>query len=94
LTKTLKAAAEYFSQRGIADWELEARDAIQKIENNDFSFIESLWLKYAPTCDIDDLLITDYKPEEEKAVNELNDKLAEIANSTFAALDKAKSENT
>ena len=94
LRNALNAAADYFAQTGNFEWEGEARESLNKMENNDLSFVENLWLKYAPTCDIDDLLITDYKPEDEPKVNELNEKLAEIANSTFAALDKVKSENT
>ena len=94
LRNALKAAADYFAQTGNFEWESEARESLNKMENNDLSFVEDLWLKYAPTCDIDDLLITDYEPEDEPKVNELNEKLAEIANSTFAALEKVKSENT
>lgn len=87
-------AADYFKSRSIPGWESEAREAAKKVENNDFSFIESLWIKYAPTCDIDDLLITDYEPENEDEVNRLNGKLAEIANKLFALLERAKGEKT
>jgi len=88
LMDLLKAAADYFSIRGFVDWEKEARDSITKIENDDFSIIESLWLKYAPTGDIDNLFITKYELEDEERVNALNDQLAEIVNSLFAVLDE------
>lgn len=93
LKKSLLVASEYFLQRGILEWANEASEAISKIENNDYSFVENLWLKYAPTCDIDDLIITIYEPEDEAKVNELNQGLADIANRTFALLDKYKNEH-
>ncbi|WP_444898169.1 hypothetical protein [Microbulbifer sp. SSSA005] len=87
-------AASYFRSRGISAWELEALKAIKKIESNDFSFLEDLWIKYAPTCDIDDLLLTEYAAEDEDKVNKLNTQLAKIANEVFALLERAKCEKT
>ena len=94
LKSALSKAADYFGKRGISDWQSEALNAIDKIEDHDFSFVEDLWLKYAPTCDIDDLLIIDAAPEDEDNANALNDELGEIANSTFAILDRFKNEKT
>lgn len=88
----LKVAADYFSTRGFVDWEKEARDSAIKIENGDFSIIESLWLKYAPTSAIDNLFITEYDLDDEESVNTRNDQLAEIVNPLFAVLDKAMNE--
>ncbi|WP_444915930.1 hypothetical protein [Microbulbifer sp. TRSA007] len=87
-------AASYFRSRGIREWELEALGAVNKIERNDFSFLEDLWIKYAPTCDIDDLLVTEYATEDEDKVNKLNTQLAEIANKVFALLERVKCEKT
>lgn len=94
LKTALNNAAEYFGSRGITDWRSEALKAVQMLENGDLSFVERLWLKYAPTCEIDDLLIIDAAPEDEDKANALNDELAEIANSTFAILDRIKNEKT
>ena len=94
LKRALSKAADYFGKRGISDWQSEALNAIDKIENHDLSFVEGLWLKYAPTCEIDELLIIDAAPEDEVQANALNDELAEIANSTFAILDRIKNEKT
>ena len=94
LKSALSKAADYFENRGLSDWQSEALNAIDKIENHDFSFVEDLWLKYAPTCVIDDLRISDAAPEDEDNANTLNDELAEIANSTFAILDRIKNEKT
>ncbi|WP_444946551.1 hypothetical protein ACJJIP_07450 [Microbulbifer sp. VTAC004] len=88
----LLEAASYFRSRGIPEWELEALGAVNKIERNDFSFLEDLWIKYAPTCDIDDLLVTKYATEDEDKVNKLNTQLAEIANKVFALLERVKCE--
>jgi len=93
LKNVLKNAAEYFSNREYSIWEKEALDAIECINKEDFSFVEKLWLKYAPTCEIDDLIITNYDPDEEEKVNELNAQLAEIANTVFNVLDKYKDKN-
>lgn len=78
----------------ISEWQSEARKAAEKIERNDFSFVESLWVRYAPTCDIDDLFITEYALEQEQEVNELNRQLAEAANKLFVLLERVKSEKT
>ncbi|WKD48219.1 hypothetical protein [Microbulbifer spongiae] len=88
----LLEAASYFRSRGIPDWELEAQGAANKIKNDDFSFVEDLWIRYAPTCDIDDLLITEYAAEDEERVNKLNTQLAEIANKVFALLERVNCE--
>ncbi|WP_144395653.1 hypothetical protein [Pleionea sediminis] len=94
LKTALNDAAEYFGSRGITDWRSEALKAVQMLESGDLSFVESLWLKYAPTCDIDDLLIINADPEDEDKVNSLNAELAKIANRTFAILDRLKNEKT
>ena len=94
LKNALIEVADYFETRGISDWECEARESAKKIERGDFSFVERLWLKYAPTCDVDNLLITEYSPEQEARVSELNSQLAELANKLFALLERVKSEKT
>ncbi|MBV1907814.1 MAG: hypothetical protein KUG78_00740 [Kangiellaceae bacterium] len=94
LKNALDNAAKYFGKRSISDWRDEALKAVQMLENNDFSFVESMWLKYAPTCEIDELLIIDAAPEDEERANSLNDELAEVANRTFAILDRLKNERT
>ena len=90
----LNEAAGHFSTRGFVDWEREARESGMKIQNDDFSAIESLWIKYSPTGDVDNLIITDYDPEDEDRVHALNDRLAEIINPLFWMLDKAMKKMT
>ncbi|EKE69438.1 hypothetical protein [Gallaecimonas xiamenensis] len=90
----LLEAADHFRVRGISEWESEARDAVNRLENDDLSFVEKMWLKYAPTCEVEDLLITDYEVEAENEVNILNAQLAEIANKVFWLLDSVKNDNT
>jgi hypothetical protein len=58
LIKRIRDAHALFEKRGIDDWASLTRKALEKIETDDYSFVEELWLKFAPTCDIDDLLIT------------------------------------
>lgn len=90
----LAEAADYFDSRSISEWASEARETVKQVEQGDFSFVECLWVKYAPTCDIDDLLITEYSPDQEEKVNELNSQLAKVANKLFALFERAKSEKT
>ncbi|MEN8258064.1 MAG: hypothetical protein ABFS09_09425, partial [Thermodesulfobacteriota bacterium] len=83
-----------FVRRGINDWAALTEQASNKLINNDFSFLEELWLKFAPTCDIDDLLIimpqSHNPPLTEEEANELNEELAVIANETFSAIERVK----
>ena len=94
LIKRIRDAHALFEKRGIDDWASLTKKALEKIEADDYSFVEELWLKFAPTCDIDDLIITMPQlhdpPLSEEEANELNDELALIANETFAALEKVK----
>jgi hypothetical protein len=97
LKKRLRDAHALFEKRGIYDWASLTKRALEKIKNDDYSFVEELWLKFAPTCDIDDLMITMPQlhdpPLSEEEANKLNDELALIANETFAALEKVKEIN-
>lgn len=90
LELALVKAAKYFEKRSLDEWSFEVNHALQQLEKSDYSFVESLWLKYAPTCEIDDLIIIDYSQEDEDLANQLNDELAEVANEAFSALDKFK----
>ena len=94
LKNKLSDAHDLFVSRGIDDWASQAKEALEKIENNDYSFVDPLWLKFAPTGNIDDLIITMPElhdpPLSEEEANELNDELALIANETFAVLEKVK----
>ena len=76
----LEEAANYFSTRGFITWEKEARESIDLINKGNTDVIKTLYLKYAPTCEVEGLFITEYKPEEESKVNELNEALADIIN--------------
>jgi hypothetical protein len=90
----LKEAKRLFEKQGYHDWIAEVDDALKKMDRDDFSFLERLWLKFAPTCEIDDLIIIaphlHSPPLTQQQADELNDELARVANSTFAAIESVK----
>lgn len=94
LQKSLERALSFFRCYGYSEWEKETTFALNLLQQNDFSFVENLWLKSAPTCAIDELIITDYKAEEEPQINQHNTELALISNDLFRSLDKLHSSST
>jgi len=94
LSKALSAAAKYFDSRGFSLWANEARDSIERISAGDISIIEKLYLKYAPTCEVEELFITEYELADEEKINELNQALSEVIKNTYWALEHARSANT
>ena len=98
LRTQLEAAKRLFEKQGYYDWTKEVSDALDRMNQDDFSFLERLWLKFAPTCDIDDLIIIaphlhvpSLTPEQADA---LNDELAKVANETFAAIERVRDKRT
>jgi len=89
LIQLLSKLADHFRSRGFVEWAREASESATKIGNDEMSVIEGLWLRYSPTGDVDQLFVTEYKPEDEEQINTLNDQLASIINPLFQALDKA-----
>ena len=87
LSKELRKTRDYFEERGFTDWVAPITDAIVQEQSGDYSFVDSLWLKFGDTCEVDNLLITDYEPEKEDEVNVLNSDLAQCVNSLFLVLD-------
>ena len=94
LKQSLEKALSLFENRAFDEWVHEISESLRKLESRDFSFIEPLWLKCAPTCEIDDLYLIDVSEKEQENATKLNDELAKVANSLFAALDKKRNEKT
>ena len=84
---SLHEASSFFNKMGYVEWESEVQNALEKLKSEDYSFVESMWLRYAPTCAIDELIITNYKPEDEDKVNRHNEELAKISNRLFNQLE-------
>ncbi len=91
-------AKKLFEKLGYHDWIAEVSDASKRLDRDDFAFLEKLWLKFAPTCDIDDLIIIaphlHQPPLTQEQADRLNDELSKVANETFAALDKVQHSRT
>ena len=94
----LEEAKRLFERQGYHDWIAEVDDALKRMDQDDFSFLERLWLKFAPTCEIDDLIIIaphfHSPPLTQEQADQLNDELARVANSTFAAIERIKNTRT
>jgi hypothetical protein len=90
LKVALAEAVEYFDSRGFHQWAEEAEKSIDCIEKNDFSFIDSLMFRYAPTCEVEELFITEYTLEQEEIVNKINSELADVVNSVYGALERTR----
>ena len=94
----LETAKRLFEKQGYYDWTKEVSDALDQMNQDDFSFLERLWLKFAPTCDIDDLIIIaphlHVPPLTPEQADELNDELAKVANETFAAIERVRNKRT
>ncbi len=87
-------AKRLFEKLGYDDWKADVSDCLERLDRKDFSFLEKLWLKFAPTCDIDDLIIIaphlHQPPLTQEQANKLNDELSKVANGTFAAINKVQ----
>lgn len=87
-----------FEKLGYHDWIADVSDGLKRLDRDDLSFLEKLWLKFAPTCDIDDLIIIaphlHQPPLTQEQADKLNDELSKVANGTFAALDKVQHSRT
>ena len=94
LKQNLEKALTLFERRGFVEWASEMADALFKLKNQDFSFVEPLWLKCGPTCEIDDLYLVNVQEKDQDSANQLNDELAQITNSLFASLDKNINQKT
>ncbi len=88
----LKRAKRLFEKIGCRDWVRDVTDALEKIDKDDFGFLEDLWLKFAR--DVDHLVLIAPRlhdpPLTEEEADALNGELADVANATFSALDKLK----
>jgi hypothetical protein len=90
----LESAADYFKSRGFSRWSNEARNSIRLLKSGDHTVIEKLYLKYAPSCEVEELFVTEYEIENEEEVNAINHTLAGVINRTYWAIEHARSENT
>jgi len=94
----LSEAKKMFEKFGYHDWIADVSDGLKRLDRSDFSFLEKLWLKFAPTCDIDDLIIIaphlHQPPLTQEQADMLNDELSKVANETFAALDRVQQSRT
>ena len=88
LLKELQNAADYFQFRGFTSGNEEVLIAIEKLKLNDYLFVEDMYFRCAPTCDIEKLFITEYSEEDEAEVEKLNSQLATVINNTYSALSK------
>ncbi len=88
----LKRAKAIFEKLGHHDWVEDITDALDRLNRDDFGFVESLWIKFAR--DVDDLILIAPSlhdpPLTETQADELNGELAEVANQTFAAIDRVR----
>ncbi len=88
----LTKAKKVFQKLGCKDWEEDVSRALGRLNCDDFSFLEELWLKFAR--DVDNLVLIAPQlhdpPMSEEEADRLNGELADVANATFAALDKIK----
>ncbi len=94
LKQSLEKALALFESCGFSEWVHESSESLRKLEQGDFSFVEPMWLRCAPTCEIDNLFSINASEEEQENANKLNNELASVANSLFAALDKKRNEET
>jgi hypothetical protein len=94
LENALTESRDYFKKREFSNWVTLMDESLVKLRNQDYSFVHGLWLKFGDTCDVDDLLITDYAEEDEALINKLNFELSEVAKNLFWMLDKIENENT
>ena len=91
LRRSLDAARDYLNARGETLWTNRMTSALDMINRNDLSFVDDLYLRVAPTCEIENLFITEPKeqrpPMTEDEANIVNDELADIINELSAALE-------
>ena len=91
LGKSLTQTRDYFESRGFDEWVELLNNALSQYSISDYSFVTSLWLKFGDTCDVDNLIITEYAEKDEDMVNELNSELSEFTKQLFWVLDKIES---
>jgi len=94
LISELEKLQEYFYSRGFNEWASEAKDAITLLKRGDRSVVDRLCLKYAPTCEVENLFITEYEQAKESEVVALNEELANAINAINLALEASQSANT
>ncbi len=91
LRRSLDSAKDYLDARGEASWTDRMTSALNMIDRNDLSFVDDLYSRVAPTCEIESLFITEPKgqqsPMTEDQVNIVNNELADIINELTAALE-------
>jgi hypothetical protein len=92
LRMALEAARKLFGKLGHQDWVVDIDDALNRMSQDDFSFVEDLWHKFAR--DVDDLILIaphlHDPPLSEEEADALNGELAEVATATFSAIDKIR----
>ena len=88
LSKALVDTRDYFIAREFTEWVSLLNEAVELERSNDYSFVHVLWLKFGDTCEVDNLIITEYEPTTEDSINKLNSELTELVNTLFAALDR------
>jgi hypothetical protein len=91
LRSSLDATRDYLNSRGETLWADRMTLALDMINRNDFSFVGDLYSRVAPTCEIENLFITEPKeqwpPMMEDQANIVNNKLADIINELSSALE-------
>jgi len=91
LRRSLNNARDYLNASGESLWTNRMTLALDMIRRNDLSFVNDLYSRVAPTCEIENLFITEPKeqrpPVTEDQANIINNELADIINELSAALE-------
>lgn len=61
LRRSLDSARDYLDARGETLWAERMTSAPDMISRDDLSFVDDLYLRVAPTCEIENLFITEPK---------------------------------
>jgi hypothetical protein len=84
LLSALEVSRDYLKSRDENKWVEKMEHAIRCIKKDDLSFVDNLYSKVAPTCEIENLFITEPEdqspPISEEDANRINSEFAEIIN--------------
>ena len=94
LNNSLLEASRYFESRGFYTWSEEAEESITQLNKGDKKLAEKLLLKYAPTCEVESLFITEYDESCEMEVIEKNEQLSGVIQNVYWALEHFLDEST
>ena len=91
LRRSLVVTRDYLVTRDETSWAEHMATALDMIDRDDFSFLDDLYSIVAPTCEIEDLFITEpgkqHPPLTEDEANAANNQLADIINELSASLE-------